>query len=211
MKTNDLIAVLARQAGPAPQLALANSIAPTLALSAAVAVLLTILNFGALPAAFWETHTPWMKLAYGGLLAIASIGLYAQLARPVSRPRKTVLMAVTVVSLMALVGAVWWLTRAEPDRGAALMGRSWTYCPSRVVLLAAPTLAGLLLLMRRWAPTNLRAAGFAAGLAAGGVGMCVYAVSCGESSPTFVAVWYTVGALVSALLGAALGPRVLRW
>ena len=90
MKTNDLIAVLARQAGPAPQLAMANSIAPTLALGAAVAVLLTILNFGALPLAFWETRTPWMKLAYGGLLAIASIGLYAQLAHPVSRPRKTV-------------------------------------------------------------------------------------------------------------------------
>jgi hypothetical protein len=46
---------------------------------------------------------------------------------------------------------------------------------------------------------------------AGALGALGYALSCEESSPAFVAVWYTAGVALVGLLGAALGPRVLRW
>ena len=40
---------------------------------------------------------------------------------------------------------------------------------------------------------------------------CGYALACTEASPAFVAVWYTLGIIVTGAVGALLGPRVLRW
>ena len=51
----------------------------------------------------------------------------------------------------------------------------------------------------------------AAGLLAGSVGAFGYALSCPEASPAFVAAWYTLGIVITGGVGAALGPRVLRW
>jgi hypothetical protein len=76
---------------------------------------------------------------------------------------------------------------------------------------ATPALAAALWAVRGLAPTRPRAAGFAAGLLAGSVGACGYALSCPEVSPAFVAVWYTLGIALTGALGAALGTRVLRW
>ena len=64
---------------------------------------------------------------------------------------------------------------------------------------------------RRAATTRPVAAGFAAGVMAGSVGAFGYALSCPEASPAFVATWYTLGIALTGALGAALGPRVLRW
>jgi hypothetical protein len=43
------------------------------------------------------------------------------------------------------------------------------------------------------------------------LGASGYALACPEASPAFVAVWYSLGVLLTGLLGAALGPRLLRW
>jgi hypothetical protein len=59
----------------------------------------------------------------------------------------------------------------------------------------------------RSGPTRLRAAG----LLAGAVGAFGYAFACIEQSTAFVALWYSLGIGMSGALGAALGPRVLRW
>ncbi|HWU18721.1 MAG TPA: NrsF family protein, partial [Devosia sp.] len=54
-------------------------------------------------------------------------------------------------------------------------------------------------------------AGFAAGLIAGGFGAWAYSFYCGETSMMFMAIWYSLGIGLTALLGAALGKLVLRW
>jgi hypothetical protein len=36
-------------------------------------------------------------------------------------------------------------------------------------------------------------------------------MACAELALPFVAAWYTLGVLMTAALGAALGPRLLRW
>jgi hypothetical protein len=46
---------------------------------------------------------------------------------------------------------------------------------------------------------------------AGSLGALGYALSCTELSPAFVAVWYSLGIASTGALGAALGPRMLRW
>ncbi|MCA3177141.1 MAG: DUF1109 family protein, partial [Burkholderiales bacterium] len=54
-------------------------------------------------------------------------------------------------------------------------------------------------------------AGFAAGLLAGSVGAMGYSLACPETSVTFVAVWYTLGIVITACLGRWLGPKALQW
>ena len=65
--------------------------------------------------------------------------------------------------------------------------------------------------LRGLAPTQLRLAGLAAGLLAGGVGAIGYALSCTEVGLPFVATWYSLGIALTGALGALLGPRLLRW
>jgi hypothetical protein len=112
---------------------------------------------------------------------------------------------------MAALGVAMLLATPSGERVAAVLGESWSRCPWRVFALSLPALAGALWAVRGLAPTRLRAAGAAAGLLAGAVGAFGYALSCPETSPAFVALWYPLGMAVTAALGALLGPRVLRW
>jgi hypothetical protein len=116
-----------------------------------------------------------------------------------------------VLTIMALVGAMSLITEPSGARMQALLGRSWSTCPWSVLFLSLPALAASLWAVRGLAPTQPRAAGFAAGLLAGSVGAFGYALSCPEASPGFVAVWYTLGIALTGTVGAVLGPRVLRW
>ena len=50
-----------------------------------------------------------------------------------------------------------------------------------------------------------------AGLAAAGIGATLYGTHCPDDSPFFVCTWYVIASGFMALLGAAIGERVLRW
>jgi hypothetical protein len=65
--------------------------------------------------------------------------------------------------------------------------------------------------IRGLAPVRLRLAGAAAGLTAGGLAAAIYSLHCPESAAPFVAIWYTLGILLPAAVGAVAGPRLLRW
>ena len=153
----------------------------------------------------------WMKLAYA--LAFAVIAGFAadRLARPAASARDRIKW-IAVPILLVIVIAAFRLAAASPDsRAAMLMGQSAKVCPWRILFFALPPLAGLIWAMRGLAPTRLREAGAAIGLAAGGAGAFVYALACTESTAPFLAIWYTLGMTASAALGWALGPLVLRW
>jgi hypothetical protein len=211
MKTEHLIDLLARGAGPAPRGVVARRLLPAAGLGLGLAALLALTLIGPVPAAMFATPAPWLKLGYTGALALAAGWLAARLAQPVARltvPRQAV---VGVLVAMLLLGSASWLATPAPDRLAAITGHSWQGCPWNVLLLSVPGMAAALWAVRGLAPTRLRAAGAAAGLMAGALGAFGYAFSCTENSPAFVALWYTLGMGLSALLGAWLGPRVLRW
>ena len=127
---------------------------------------------------------------------------------------RIVAAATAVVAVMlaaALVGLLALLDTPVGERVPYVMGESWLRCPWSVLALSLPTLFGALWAMRGLAPTRPRAAGLAAGLLAGAVGAFGYAFACFESSTAFVALWYTLGIGMAGGLGAALGPRALRW
>lgn len=211
MKTDTLIDLLARGAGPAPRALAARRLCPAALGGLLASTGAAIYWFGAIPTGMFATAVPWTKMVYAGALALAAAWLTARLSRPaapVVRPRRA-LWAVLIV--MALVGAMSLIAEPSGARMQALLGSSWSTCPWSVLLLSLPALAASLWAVRGLAPTRPRAAGFAAGLLAGAVGAFGHALSCPEASPAFVAVWCTLGIALTGAVGAVLGPRVLRW
>lgn len=211
MKTQTLIDRLAKGAGPAPRVPVLRRMALVMALGLLVSAALALMRMNPVPAALYATPAPWMKLIYAASLALTAGWMTARLARPVARtkwPRQSVL---AVFSAMLTLGALTWMTRAPDQRMAALFGDTWFSCPGSVMVLSLPALAGAFWALRGLAPTQLRAAGFNAGLMAGALGAMGYSLVCPEDSATFVAVWYSLGILLTGLLGAFLGPRLLRW
>jgi hypothetical protein len=153
----------------------------------------------------------WTKLAYAGALAVVAGWLTARLARPVSRVALPWRLLAAVDGGMALIGIVSLAATPGQDRVEHLLGHSWFICPWGVLALSLPALAGSLWAVHGLAATRPRMAGLAAGLFAGALGAMGYALACPEVSLTFVAIWYSLGIALAGVLGAFLGPRVLRW
>jgi hypothetical protein len=211
MKTEQLIDMLARDAGPAPRAVAARRLVPAILLGLAASSLLALLVLGPLPGAAFQTPAPWIKLAYAFSLAAAAAVLTARLAKPVAQLKTPQSAVSAVVAAMVLAGlAALFLTPAE-DRWKAVIGQTWLICPWFLMGLSLPALAVILLAVRGLAPIHLKRAGFASGLLAGAMGATGYALHCPESSTAFVAIWYTVGIGLTGLLGRALGPIALRW
>ena len=212
MKTSELIAGLAaaapvRPARPAARLIVAGMIGAGLAL-ALVAILLGFQPIALALRASWF----WMKAGYSLSLALAGLLLLAPLARPGARPPLVgFVVAVLAVGFMGMMAAHASMRVPADQRPALWLGDTWRVCSWRILGLAAPVFLALVVGLRRLAPTRPRLTGAAAGLAAGGLSAVVYGFYCQESAAPFVAAWYSLGVAVSAIVGAWLGPRLLRW
>lgn len=211
MKTERWIEVLARNAGPAPRNVVARRLLPVMVLGLMASSVLAVGLIGPLPAAQFLTPAPWIKLAYAGALALAGSLWTARLARPVACDQGPVRLLLAVLLVMALGGLLALAATPAGGRAAAVWGQTWWLCPWMLMGFSLPALAGVLWALRGLAPTQARRAGWASGLLAGALGAAGYALACPEAATPFVAIWYTLGVALSATLGAALGPYVLRW
>jgi hypothetical protein len=77
--------------------------------------------------------------------------------------------------------------------------------------LSLPLLVAALIGLRHGAPARPAISGAVAGLLSAGLAAALYASHCTDDSPLFVAVWYTLAVVIVAVLGALIGPRVLRY
>lgn len=212
MKTSELIAALA-EAGPVRPVRPMNRLVLGAAAGVLAAILVLALWLGFQPMGA-ALHASWFWMKAGYSLTMAAVGLL--LVVRLARPGTPTGAAWLVLGALALA-AIWTMAahasmRAPADRQAALwLGATWRVCPWRILALATPIYLTLVLTIRRLAPTRLIQAGAAAGLLAGGLAGTVYGLYCQENTAPFVAVWYTTGYAASALIGAMLGPRLLRW
>lgn len=214
MKTSDLIAALtAAGADPAPPTSSLARIAPAALGGMVVAFVILNLWLGMQPlGAAMGARWFWMKAIYCLTLALAGVLLLT----PSSRPGGRLGLAGLMVMMAAIVGiglmAGHQMMAAPPALHAKLwLGDTWRVCPWRILALAAPIYAALMIGLRRLAPTRLAIAGAAAGLLAGGLSGLTYGLYCQESAAPFVAAWYTLGVGACAALGAVIGARLLRW
>jgi hypothetical protein len=153
----------------------------------------------------------WMKWAYTISLGVGTVYAVTRLARPTPSSLPRLWLIAIPVLLLAGIG-IGELSKTPPAQWLALwLGRSWMICPWLVLTLAVPIFIGLLWSFRELAPTRLRAAGAAAGLAAGAWAATIYCLHCPETSAIFVLTWYSLGIMLAAGTGAVLGPRLMRW
>ena len=153
----------------------------------------------------------WMKWTYTISLGVGTVYAVTRLARPTPGSLQRLWLMAIPVLLLAGIG-IGELSTTPPAQWLALwLGRSWMICPWLVLTLAVPIFVGLLWSFRELAPTRLRAAGAAAGLAAGAWAATIYCLHCPETSAIFVLTWYSLGIMLAAGTGAVLGPRLMRW
>ncbi|HEY1614182.1 MAG TPA: DUF1109 domain-containing protein [Rhizomicrobium sp.] len=213
MATEDLIARLSTDLQPSERRPVLSAFAMPLAIGIAASLVLMLAWLGLRPdlATAMTTSAYWMKFFYTLLFAASAFWLAERMARPgTSRDQPMVFLAFVLLAI-AGIGMIEMMRAPPLARHHLMMGGSADVCPWRIVLLGIPLLAASLWAMRRMAPTRLMLAGWAAGLFAGAAGAFIYAFHCTESAAPFVAIWYTAGITLTALIGAVAGRWLLRW
>ena len=204
MKTDELIHLLAADERPVQRSAIEQRFAVASAVGIAGAGGLMLALFGLRPDLLATMALPmfWGKLVFAAALAAAGLALLRRMARPGMPLGHAVLWG------MAL-GALWQVPAAE--RMPLILGSTWRTCPFNIAALSVPAFVAGFWALKGAAPTRLAWAGAGAGLLAGALGALVYALHCPEMATPFLAVWYVVGMAIPTVLGAILGPRLLRW
>lgn len=213
MKTDELIALLASGAGPVEPDALRSRYTAALGWGAFGSTLLMAILLGVRPDLAEATRLPmfWVKLAFPAALLAAALLAVLRLSRPGIRLGRVPAAVAAPVLAMWLLAATVLLGAAPGERGELILGQSAATCPFTIALLSVPLFCAALWSLKGLAPTNLALAGAAAGLLAGAGGALVYALYCPEMAAPFIANWYLLGMLFPAVVGALIGPRLLRW
>lgn len=213
MKTDDLIAMLARDAGAVQIDRGGRRFALALAVTMPCSALLMLATLGINPilGQYLELPNFWMKVLF--VFALAAIGLVV--ARRLSRPgvklgRAPMALAIPILAVWAIAVATL-VPEDAAQRTEAFFGETWAVCPFLIAMLSVPIFAGTTWAMRGLAPTRLRLAGAAAGLLSGGAGAVVYCLHCPELTAPFIGFWYLLGVLIPTGIGALLGRRLLQW
>lgn len=152
----------------------------------------------------------WTKLIYTFTIAAFGFWLVERSGRPgahVARAAQMLALPVGAIAILAIVQ----LRASGADSHALIMGHTSRVCAFLVSLTALPTLLTTFWALRRMAPTHLAQAGMGAGIFAGAAGAFVYSFHCPESSIPFVGIWYSLGILLTAVIGGFLGRNLLRW
>jgi len=212
VRTDDLIDALASDAAPAA--APPRRLAMLAGLGALAALALVLAWLGPRPDLMpaMKGGMFWMKALYTSVLGVAGYLAIERLSRPAGSGRRGWILGGVVLGLFALAGVIQAMM--SPDIQMALhmlRGHSWHVCSRNILVLGLPMLALGLWMVRGMAPTRPTVAGFALGLFTGGVVATVYGLHCPEHTFTFVALWYSLGVLLLAGLGALIGRWALRW
>ena len=213
MKTDDLISLLAADTTAVPRGAALRQIAMAMAVGIPLAILAMLLTMGTRPDLAQAIRLPmfWMKVLFPAAVACAGFATLARLARPGVSARAAQLVIVLPVLLLWLMAVAAYAGAPPSERAAMVWGQSWRICTVSVLMISVPIFVAALLALRRLAPTRLAHAGACAGVLSGAAGAAIYAFHCPETALPFMAIWYVAGIAATAGIGAALGPRVLRW
>lgn len=211
MKTDELIAAIAADRTPD-----ASPIERTLITGALVGVVITaiafLLSLGWRPdigTAIGTIRFPF-KFVVTFAVALTAASLMVKLARPGDDGRQfrrlwagpALILGGVAVELLVLPSSEWL------DK---LVGANALLCMTMIPLLSIAPLAGLLLALKRGAPTRPALAGAIAGLLSASIGATFYASHCVDDSPLFVVAWYSLAMGAVTLVAARLGARLLRW
>ena len=213
MKTDDLISLLAADTAAVPRSAASNQIAIAMAVGIPLAVVAMLLTMGTRPDLAQAVVVPmfWMKVLFPAAVACAGFATLARLARPGVGALAGQWAIAAPVLLLWMMAIAAYASAPPSDRAAMVWGQSWRICTLSVLMISVPVFVAAFFALRRLAPTRLVQAGACAGVLSGAAGAAIYAFHCPETALPFMAIWYVAGIAIAAGIGAALGPRLLRW
>jgi hypothetical protein len=210
MKTDDLI--LAMAADTMTQKSVLARFAVAMPLAIGVALVAFVLFWGARSdiwaalgsAAVLKTVVPLAVVALTGALAVA-------LTRPGARyPYRAAALGL-LVALLILTFIIALAQAGPRELVAALSTPLILTCLLSVPLLSLPVLVAVFWGLSAGAVLNPRLAGAAGGMMAGALGASVYSLYCDKDMVLFVLPAYSAAILSVSLIGAILGPRLLKW
>ena len=212
MKTSEFIAVLAADPVPEP-IRLGRRVAAALAIGFVGSAALYFLVLGPRPdvVAACGSMRFWLKFVDSFAFALPSLLLTLRLARPDAKPTALAVWLVAPFILLAAGVVVELLVVPQSEWLSRLMGHNALHCMITIPMLAAPVLAALIVALRAGAPLHPALTGALAGAASAGMAALLYASSCPDNSPLFVATWYPLATLICAGVGAMAGRRFLQW
>jgi hypothetical protein len=214
MKTEQLVQMLAVAAPGMDRSAINRQQSLALMLGVGLALVLMVATLGLRADLAQAAALPmfWLKLAFPASLALAALAAAWRLGHPGMAVNRATIIALALPVLLIWALALTVLGQAPAaQRVALLLGATWRECMLHIFWLSAPIFVAAFWAARRLAPTRLRLAGAACGAFAGAAAATVYALHCNEMQAPFLAAWYLLGMLLPAAVGAAVGPRWLRW
>lgn len=213
MKTDELINMLGTNLEPVKGGQLRNTLVIALAVGAVAAFCLMLAIFGVPADALGGEYFALKVLALAFTLGLVAAGasFLIRSARPGEPGHKPLaLIGLLFFAILAAGGVALVLTHPAAW-GGMVFGPQWAACLICIPLFAVAPFAALIWALRKGAPTNLMRTGAIAGLVAGALGAAVFAFHHPGGSIPFIALWYGGPIVLCALVGAVLGPRLLRW
>lgn len=213
MDTDRLVAMLARDPEPVARGVPARRFAFALCAGSVAAAILMLALLGLRPdlgEAVRDTMF-WVKLGVPAVLLASALVACTRLGRPGAHVGPAGAMLLFPIAAIWLLAALALAAAPPPARITLVLGDSSAACVVSIAILAAPTFIAALWAMRGLAPTRPALAGAFSGLLAGAAGALVYALHCPEMAAPFIATWYLLGIAGPAVVGALLGPVLLRW
>jgi len=212
MRTSELIAVLAADPVPEPiQIGRRVAVALMIGFVGSLAIFALLSEPRPDIAAAARTVRFDLKFVDAFAFALPSLLLTLRLARPDAKPRALALWLLAPVVLLAAAVVVELVVVPQDEWLHRLIGEKSMHCMPMIPLMAAPLLAALIWAMRAGAPLYPGLTGALAGAASAGIAALLYASSCPDDSPLFVATWYPLATLICTGVGAVAGRRFLVW
>lgn len=163
------------------------------------------------PALIAENYVFGLKLVFAMCVVITALPIVRDLSVPGRRVGLGLILA-TIPFLVMIVLALRELGARPFGEWSRDVGHAaWLECLWQIPALAIPAFVILAIAVRHLAPTDLTRTGAYIGLLAGGIGAIAYALHCHEDSIAFVAIAYSLAIAEMTLVGALIGPRMLRW
>ena len=214
MKTDDLIEVLGTNVETVRGSHLRMALVAALIVGGSIALCLVLAIFGIPKNEFGTELSPLklLALAFTCGLVLAGVSYLFRAARPGDSGRAPLAVIVLLFLAIFLAAFVVLALVHMPVRQEMLFGQQWVPCLICIPLFAIGPFALLVLALRKEAaPTNLTWTGAVAGLVAGALGAAAFAFHHPGGSIPFIALWYGGSIILCAIIGGALGPRLLRW
>jgi hypothetical protein len=213
MKTDQLIDVLSTNVERVDRSRLSGTLVGAVAIGGVVAFCAMLTTIGLRPGLGNGANLTFLalKLLFTVSLLVLGASFLVRAIRPGQDSRKSfrlafvpfVAVGAVALAALALVPPSTW--------NRVILSTTWASSLICIPLFAIIPFGVLIWALRRGAPTNLRRTGAIAGLVAGAVGASAYAFACPANSIPFIAIWYGAAIAFCAVIGAIVGPRLLRW